>query len=65
MLRQFFFEGRPPSDAIAILTALLASRPSQELLSFGAWEVLGRCDVGEFCHDLTATVRGIIQERWP
>ena len=33
-----FCRGRPPSDAIAVLMALHAARPTEDLLSFGAWE---------------------------
>lgn len=32
------YKGRPPSDAIAVLMALHAARPTEDLLSFGAWE---------------------------
>ncbi|CAL1134701.1 unnamed protein product [Cladocopium goreaui] len=56
--------GRPPSDAIAILTALLASRPSQELLSFGAWEAALGAHERMTSNRRVARLARKVKERW-
>eukprot|EP00435_Cladocopium_sp_Y103_P036243 s27_g9.t1 len=56
--------GRPPSDAIAILTALLTSRPSEDLLSFGAWEAALGAHERMTSNRRVARLARKVKERW-